>query len=301
MFNCFQAILDTEVKTLLKLKQEYKQITGKEWKPEIQPQKQSVAEVEAVGKTVGEQLSNKISKQGDKVRQLKTAKESKDTIDAEVKILLKLKQDYKEATGQDWKPEVNIQKQKPVTADVSQNKTEDELLKKITDQGNKVRQLKENKADKNIVDVEVKILLKLKQEYEEVAGKKWTPNLQVTTEKEHNISGNELSGKISTQGDKVRKLKTEKAEKNIIDTEVKILLDLKSQYKTIVGRDWKPEESKMNISTEESSKTNSQMANKDVNQLYSKVNEQGSKVRELKASGAAKVRFLYYNCFIILV
>lgn len=284
-----KTVIDTEVKTLLKLKQEYKQATGKEWKPETQTQKPSVTKVEAGGNTVIKQLSNKISEQGDRVRQLKAAKKSKDVIDAEVKILLKLKQEYKEATGQDWKPEINIQKQSPVKTDVLESRSGDDLLTEITDQGNKVRQLKADKADKNIIDTEVKILLKLKQDYKEVTGKVWMPNTPLNTEKEHSISGNDLSCKISIQGDKVRKLKAEKVEKNIIDKEVKILLDYKSQYKTITGQDWKPEQLNLNVSTQECTETPNQMAgNNDVEVLTSKVNEQGNKVRELKSSGAAK-------------
>ena len=42
--------------------------------------------------------------QGNVVRDLKTAKASKDEITAAVAKLLKLKEDYKAATGQDYKP-----------------------------------------------------------------------------------------------------------------------------------------------------------------------------------------------------
>ena len=76
----FQSVVDAEVKTLLKLKQDYKQATGKDWKPDTQPQKQSVAKGSTFGITSGKQLSNKISEQGDKVRQLKAAKESKNIV-----------------------------------------------------------------------------------------------------------------------------------------------------------------------------------------------------------------------------
>jgi bifunctional glutamyl/prolyl-tRNA synthetase len=42
------------------------------------------------------------------------------------------------------------------------------------------------------------------------------------------------------QGNKVRDLKTSKADKSAIDAEVKSLLSLKAEYKTITGTDWKP-------------------------------------------------------------
>lgn len=51
------------------------------------------------------QLSNQIAQQGNVVRDLKTQKADKAKIDAEVKTLLALKGQYKEKTGQDWKPD----------------------------------------------------------------------------------------------------------------------------------------------------------------------------------------------------
>lgn len=50
------------------------------------------------------QLSNQIAHQGTVVRDLKSQKADKSKIDAEVKTLLALKGQYKELTGQEWKP-----------------------------------------------------------------------------------------------------------------------------------------------------------------------------------------------------
>ena len=52
--------------------------------------------------------------------------------------------------------------------------------------------------------------------------------------------GAELDAKITSQGDTVRKLKTEKADKAAIDAAVKTLLGLKAEYKAATGSDWKP-------------------------------------------------------------
>ena len=52
--------------------------------------------------------------------------------------------------------------------------------------------------------------------------------------------GAELDAKIKAQGDTVRKLKTEKADKASIDAAVKSLLELKAQFKSATGTDWKP-------------------------------------------------------------
>jgi len=52
----------------------------------------------------GEEISTKITAQGDIVRQLKADKKPKEEIDAAVKILLSLKDEFKSVTGSDWKP-----------------------------------------------------------------------------------------------------------------------------------------------------------------------------------------------------
>ena len=46
------------------------------------------------------------------------------------------------------------------------------------------------------------------------------------------------AAEITAQGEKVRVLKTAKAEKNDIDQAVKILLSLKAEYKEIAGCDY---------------------------------------------------------------
>ncbi len=69
-----------------------------------------------------------------------------DQIDGAVKTLLSLKVDYKAATGQDWKPGCVPP---PVAEPAKQGGADvGGLNQKITDQGNKVRQLKGDKAPK---------------------------------------------------------------------------------------------------------------------------------------------------------
>jgi len=53
-------------------------------------------------------------------------------------------------------------------------------------------------------------------------------------------SAGDLGAKVGAQGDKVRQLKSDKADKAEIDAAVKMLLDLKLEYKTQTGEDWKP-------------------------------------------------------------
>ena len=52
----------------------------------------------------------------------------------------------------------------------------------------------------------------------------------------------EINAEIDSQGASIRKLKSEKASKEAIDAEVKILLQLKAKFKSVVGEDWKPAE-----------------------------------------------------------
>ena len=46
--------------------------------------------------------------------------------------------------------------------------------------------------------------------------------------------------KVSAQGDLVRKLKSEKADKTVVTDAVKTLLALKAEYKTATGEEYKP-------------------------------------------------------------
>lgn len=51
----------------------------------------------------------------------------------------------------------------------------------------------------------------------------------------------EIDDKIKETGDKIRKLKADKASKEDIDREVKQLLELKTEFKNVTGTEWKPE------------------------------------------------------------
>jgi bifunctional glutamyl/prolyl-tRNA synthetase len=64
-----------------------------------------------------------------------------DVIDTEVKKLLTLKADFKSATGTDWKPGVSF----PSTASTPSAEV---LNARITQQGDRVRELKAQKASK---------------------------------------------------------------------------------------------------------------------------------------------------------
>jgi len=114
--------IKAEVNVLLALKAEYKAATGTDWKPAAdggsggngKAAKVKVESKQAEGKAATEnklqdpaiaELDQKIRSCGDLIRKLKSDKADKATIDAQVKVLLVLKDLFKEKAGQDWKPD----------------------------------------------------------------------------------------------------------------------------------------------------------------------------------------------------
>ncbi|XP_075060370.1 bifunctional glutamate/proline--tRNA ligase isoform X4 [Mixophyes fleayi] len=196
-------------------------------------------------------LYNKVTAQGELVRDLKTKKAAKADIDAAVKQLLSLKAEYKQAAGQDYKPgnvPAPAASTSPATAVSHESKS---LYDKVSDQGEVVRKLKVEKASKDKVDEAVKLLLSLKAEYKEKTGQEYKPGqppASLALEKPPSAQQNgansseaeALFNKVSKQGEEVRKLKCEKAAKDKVDAAVKQLLELKTQYKALTGTEYKP-------------------------------------------------------------
>ncbi|XP_060805347.1 bifunctional glutamate/proline--tRNA ligase [Amyelois transitella] len=247
-----KAKVDEAVKVLLELKAKYKSTTGKDWQPGSTPVTPAPP---GGGDAAG--LDQQVAQQGDLVRSLKAAKAEKAKVDAAVKTLLDLKAKYKAATGQDWKPGSAPAPQKAATTTTAPQKvvttttTSDvgQLLQQISAQGDKVRTLKSQKADKAAVDAEVKTLLALKAQYKSLTGSDWTPNaVAPDTKKETpvaamNGTGDQaasLAADITKQGDVVRDLKAKKADKATIDAAVKKLLELKASYQTATGNAYAP-------------------------------------------------------------
>jgi len=199
------------------------------------------------------ELDAAIKTQGDKVRELKGAKASKDEVTAAVKVLLDLKAKYKAETGSDWKPGAAPA---PAAAPAAGG-AGSEIDAKIKAQGDLVRKLKGEKADKAAVGEAVKTLLALKAEYKTATGSDWKPDAAPAApaaaekkkspppkEEAPKLTGKaaEIDAKIKEAGDKVRELKTAKADKAAIDVAVKALLEQKAAFKAETGKDWKPAE-----------------------------------------------------------
>lgn len=134
-------------------------------------------------------------------------------------------------------------------------------------------------------------MLSLKEQYKTKFGKVWAPGAvpQAPTQPQTPQVGEmQLLEQIAKQGDKVRDLKGKKADKATIGEEVKILLQLKEEFKKVTGKEWKPT---MNPETTTKSAPSSG-DNTSKETLVDKVTQQGDVVRDLKAKKASKVIFL---------
>nr|XP_033196973.1 bifunctional glutamate/proline--tRNA ligase isoform X2 [Bombus vancouverensis nearcticus] len=204
-------------------------------------------------------LSENIIQQESRIKKLQLK------INQEMQQLLNLKTEYKNKTGNEW---TGVKNQN-ITKDILTESHAVRLYNEIQKQGDKVRQLKSSKAEKGVIDEEVKKLLALKSDYKSVTGQDWKPSTIPTidiTNKEEN-SADKISESIQKQGDNVRQLKSSKAEKSVIDQEIKILLDLKNNYKALTGQEWKsiPDMSKKkkeDISKREKQNTSNKEINK---------------------------------------
>ncbi|XP_071403653.1 bifunctional glutamate/proline--tRNA ligase [Centroberyx affinis] len=247
--------VDKAVQQLLALKAQFKQQTGMDYKPGMAPPTSAPAAPTPSSDSASCPFT-RVSQQGELVRKLKAEKAPKDQVDAAVKQLLALKAEYKQATGQEYKPgaapapvqnkPAPVQnKPAPVQNSPAPVAAATGLYEQVADQGEMVRKLKAEKAPKDQVDAAVKQLLALKAEYKKQTGQDYKPGLQTPTSPAPAQPGSapqaqQLFSQVAQQGELVRKLKSEKAPKEQVDEAVKNLLSLKSQYKTLTGEEYKP-------------------------------------------------------------
>ena len=114
--------------------------------------------------------------QGNKIRELKSKKASKDEIMKEVEVLKGLKAEYKQATGQEYdanKKPAGAQQAAPTPAASSGDLG---LWEKTTTQGNKIRELKSQKAPKDEIMKAVEVLKALKADYKQATGQEYDAN-----------------------------------------------------------------------------------------------------------------------------
>ncbi|XP_004613070.2 bifunctional glutamate/proline--tRNA ligase isoform X2 [Sorex araneus] len=201
-------------------------------------------------------LYSRVATQGDAVRELKARKATKEEIDAAVRQLLALKAEYKEKTGQEYKPGCPPAAGPPkTTAQAAPSALSAQALyEAVAAQGETVRKLKAEKAAKAKIGEAVECLLSLKAQYKEKTGKDYVPPAQPLPPQSSGAAPAQTSqpsapetpeakalfNKVAAQGDVVRKLKAEKASKDQVDGAVQELLQLKAQYKALTGVEYKP-------------------------------------------------------------
>jgi len=261
-------------------------------------QKKASSPVKSSGQAT--ELDSQITQQGDLVRDLKSKKAAKDQIDVAVKKLLALKADYKSATGKDWKPGQSAAPAASAPAAAPSSTANDAVSvnANIVKQGDLVRDLKGKKAGKPEIDAAVKTLLELKAQYKTLTGQDWKPGTVPPTaapasspapSATANDTVAQILSQITAQGDKVRELKSAKADKATVDAAVKTLLSLKADYKTATGSDWKPgttgpapapATAAVKVKQEKNPEPASGLA---VSTLLDKIAQQGDKIRQLKS------------------
>lgn len=259
-----KAALGPEIQCLLDLKSRYKELTGNEW----QPNEQKSHEVQIMASkgesdSVLSSVDAQIVKQGDKIRKMKADKVAKVVLDPEIKCLLELKSKYKELSGKEWQSKPTVEQAVPKAEVVAEDPST--LDAQIREQGDKIRRMKGDKVAKDVLDPEIKCLLSLKSKYKAVVGKDWSPANNASPDSNSSSSmPNEtasVSEQIKQQGDKIRELKATKCAKDVLDPEVKRLLELKANFKALTGQDWQPPSAQA---------TTNKKANQNSNKLQSK-------------------------------
>uniref|UniRef100_A0A3P9MIB6 Bifunctional glutamate/proline--tRNA ligase n=1 Tax=Oryzias latipes TaxID=8090 RepID=A0A3P9MIB6_ORYLA len=204
--------VDAAVKQLLALKAEFKKITGQDYKPgmataassassSVVPSSPSSSSSASSSSSSPVGLYERVAEQGDIVRKLKSEKAPK--VDAAVKQLLALKADYKQITGQEYKPgAAPAQKTAPapVQNTPSPVSAPSSLYEKVSEQGEVVRKLKSEKAPKDQVDQAVKTLLELKNKYKSVTGEEYKPVSAAGTAGGEDKNRKERENKSEKQG-----------------------------------------------------------------------------------------------------
>uniref|UniRef100_A0A8C2JXX8 Bifunctional glutamate/proline--tRNA ligase n=1 Tax=Cyprinus carpio TaxID=7962 RepID=A0A8C2JXX8_CYPCA len=247
-------------------------------------------------------LYSSIVAQGDLVRQLKTDKAPKEQVDAAVKQLLALKSEFKQLTGQEYKPGMAPPTSAPAPKSSAPTAAAESPslassgcpYTRVAEQGEVVRKLKAEKAPKVcFIDAAVKQLLALKAEFKQLTSQEYKPGMAPPTTSapqpapSPDSSPAAIYGRVSEQGEVVRKLKAEKAPKEQVDKAVKTLLELKGQYKALTGEEYKP------VTTPGSSgntggedKSRKERENKSEKQGGRKQQKGGEKPQQVQDSGA---------------
>lgn len=293
--------VDKAVKELLSLKAQFKHLTGQDYKPGMGLPSSSAPQKAASPSSDSTSCPFAcVTQQGELVRKLKSEKAPKDQVDAAVKQLLAFKAEFKQITGHEYNPgmippDAASAKNAPTASSPSSSPSG--LYESVTKQGDSVRKLKSEKAPKDQVDAAVKELLALKAEYKQVTGHDYKPGAALapapapvqSNPAPTATSGSGMYEHVTQQGDLVRKLKTEKAPKDQVDTAVKQLLSLKAEYKQATGQDYKPGVAPaVSPAPVQASPAPQDQSGSSPQALFTQVVQKGELVRKLKSEKAPK-------------
>ncbi|KAL0969878.1 hypothetical protein UPYG_G00233690 [Umbra pygmaea] len=295
--------VDQAVKELLSLKGQFKQLTGQDYKPGMAPPACTTPqEAPAPSSDFSSCPFTRVAQQGELVRKLKSEKAPKDQIDVAIKQLLAFKAEFKQMTGQDYKPGMTSPAAAPCAS--TSLPPPSGLYERVTEQGDTVRKLKYEKAPKDQLDAAVKQLLALKAEYKQATGQEYKPGSAPTTTPAPTPSvapapvqntpapsatcGSGIYEQVTEQGNLVRKLKTEKAPKDQVDAAVKQLLSLKVEYKNATGQEYKPGVVPATSPAPIQASPVQTQSGSSPQVLFSQVSQQGELVRKLKSEKAPK-------------
>ncbi|VDK44260.1 unnamed protein product, partial [Cylicostephanus goldi] len=157
---------------LLELKQNYKEITGLDYKPGQTPPTKSQASASTPSNASA--LYAEIEAQGDLVRSEKAKDAKSEASKTAIAKLLELKKQYKEITGQDYKPGQKPEGSPSNTADVTSDDAAT-LYDQIHAQGELVRSEKAKDAKSEASKAAIAKLLELKKLYKEKTGHDYKP------------------------------------------------------------------------------------------------------------------------------
>ena len=140
------------VGVLKTLKEDYKKASGSDYDAKKKPAGGAAAPASAPAGGADLAVWEKVTAQGNKIRELKSKKAGKEEIMKEVEVLKTLKAEYKSATGSEYdankKPAGGAPAQSAVQAPAPAASGDLALWEKVTAQGNKIRDLKSKKAAK---------------------------------------------------------------------------------------------------------------------------------------------------------
>ncbi|KRX87919.1 Bifunctional glutamate/proline--tRNA ligase [Trichinella pseudospiralis] len=198
---------------------------------------------------------------GDAIRKMKSENVEKTVVQVEVEKLKKLKTDYELETGKKWNPNLvnEILNQVDHLANQGSDKatmSADEMLLKIKNVGDEIRQMKSEGLEKVLyktvkkIESRVEILKQLKGDFEKLTNQKWNPDLVNELLKRRTVESatsstveqlDKLLLEIKSVGDDIRQMKNSTVDKKSISEAVAKLKLLKSNFEQLSGKQWTPD------------------------------------------------------------